>query len=331
MCFGEKNATVAVDNISSGDGQAPALFAIDERNVDQDGEVVGAVVIGDGVDEAEFFGDGVAGVGEDGERQAMLAGHEVALARDLRADGDHEGVALAEGAVEIAPGFELGDAIGAPAAAEELDDQRAEGEQVGGADEAAGGVFEGELGSDGADGEDFLLDAGGEELGDGAFANGEAVGLDQVAGVGGDLVELVLQGGGACWLCLTAGMIGCEVTLSPEALFAAHAHGADAAAHHVAGQAAFAHLLEHLGHLGVLAEEIVYVLDLGAAAVGDALAAGAGDDFVVAALFGGHGVDDGFEARELLFVDVLRGLLQAGEGADGGHHLEDAIPWSPAS
>ena len=45
-------------------------------------------------------------------------------------------------------------------------------------------------------------------------------------------------------------------SLPPEALFAAHAHGAQAAAHHVAGQAALAHLLEHLGHLGVLAEEI---------------------------------------------------------------------------
>jgi hypothetical protein len=58
------------------------------------------------------------------------------------------------------------------------------------------GVFEGELGGDGADGEDAVFNAGGEELGDGALADGQALGLHQVAGVGGDLVELVLQGGG---------------------------------------------------------------------------------------------------------------------------------------
>ena len=46
---------------------------------------------------------------------------------------------------------------------------------------------------------------------------------------------------------------------------------------------------------------------------------------MVAALLGGHRVDDGFKARELLFVDALRGLLHAGEGADGGQHLEDAL------
>ena len=52
------------------------------------------------------------------------------------------------------------------------------------------------------------------------------------------------------------------------------------------GHAAFAHLLEHLAHLGVLAEEIVYVLNLGAAALCDALAAAAGDNFMIAALEG---------------------------------------------
>ena len=103
--------------------------------------------------------------------------------------------ALAEGAVEVAPGFELGDAVGAPAAAEELDDERAEGEQVGGADEAACGVVEFELGGGGADGEDAVFNAGGEELGDGALTDGQALLLHEVAGVGGDLVELVLESG----------------------------------------------------------------------------------------------------------------------------------------
>src|ERR1017187_7795134 len=110
--------------------------------------------------------------------------------------------------------------------------------------------------------------------------------------------------------------------LSPEALFCAHTHGAHSAAHHFCGEAAFAHLLEHLGHLGVLAKELIYILHCCAAACGDAFAAGAGDDFVVAALLGSHGVDDGFKARELLFIDILRGLLKAGEGADGGEHFE---------
>ena len=105
--------------------------------------------------------------------------------------------ALAELAVEIAPGFQLGDAVGAPAAAKELDDQRAEGEQVGAAHQAAGGVVEGELGRECADGQDAVFDAGGEELRDGALADGQALGLHQLAGVGGDLVELVLKGGHA--------------------------------------------------------------------------------------------------------------------------------------
>ncbi len=70
-----------------------------------------------------------------------------------------------------------------------------EGEQVGRADRAAGGVREGEFGSGGADGQDLFFDAGGEELVDGALADGHALGLDEVARVGGDLVELVLEGG----------------------------------------------------------------------------------------------------------------------------------------
>ena len=193
--FGEEDAAVAGDDVGGGEGETPAWLAVDEGDVDEDGEIVGAVVLGDGVDQAEFLGEGAAGVEEHREGQAVLAGHEVALALDLRADGDHEGFALAERAVEVAPGFELGDAVRAPAAAEKLDDQGAEGEQVFAADQAAGGVVEGELGGDGADGEDAVFDAGREEVGDGALADGKAVGLDQLACVGGDLVELVLKSG----------------------------------------------------------------------------------------------------------------------------------------
>src|ERR1700752_2952570 len=45
----------------------------------------------------------------------------------------------------------------------------------------------------------------------------------------------------------------------------------------------------------------------------------------VGALLGGHGVDDGLDAGELGLVDVGGGLLHAGEGADGGQHLEDGL------
>ena len=109
--------------------------------------------------------------------------------------------------------------------------------------------------------------------------------------------------------------------LPPEALAAAHL--AHEPLLHFGHATARAHALEHFAHLGVLAEEIVDLLDGGAGAEGDALAAAAVDDGGVAALLGGHGVDDGFNAAELLFVDVARGLLQALEGADRGQHLED--------
>ena len=45
----------------------------------------------------------------------------------------------------------------------------------------------------GAEGEDAIFNAGGEKLGGGGFGDGEAVGLDEGAGAGGDCVERVLQ------------------------------------------------------------------------------------------------------------------------------------------
>ena len=193
MGFGEEDSAVFGDDVGGGDGKAPAWFAVDEGNVDEDGLVVAAVILGDGVDEAELFGEFVAGVAKDGEGEAVLAGHEVTLALGLRADGDHEGFALADGAIKVAPGFKLSDAVRAPAAAEKLDDEGAEGEHVGAADEAACGVQELEFGGGGSDGENAAFNTGVEELGDCALADGQALGLDQVAGVGGDLVELVLE------------------------------------------------------------------------------------------------------------------------------------------
>ena len=113
----------------------------------------------------------------------MLADHEVALAVGLGADGGEQSAGLAEAGIEIAPGLDFGDAVRAPAAAKEIEHQRAEGEQVGRADGAARGVREGEFGGDGADGQDSFLDAGGKELGHGALADGHALRLDEVARV----------------------------------------------------------------------------------------------------------------------------------------------------
>ena len=91
-----------------------------------------------------------------------------------------------------------------------------------------------------------------------------------------------------------------------------------------AGEAA-AHAFEEFGHLGVLAEEIVDLLDGGAGAEGDALAAAAVDDGGVVALLGSHAVDDGFDAGELGLVDVGGGLLHASKRAYGRQHFQDGL------
>ena len=128
----------------------------------------------------------------------MLLCGEVGLALGLGADGDEERAAFADLAVEVAPGFELGDAVGAPAAAEKVDDEGAEGEEIAASDEVAGGVLQLEVGRLCSYGEDAVLDAGGEELFDGSLADGEAVGGHELAGAGGDGVELVLEISGHC-------------------------------------------------------------------------------------------------------------------------------------
>ena len=103
-------------------------------------------------------------------------------------------MAAAEVHVEVAPELELGDAVGAPAAAEEVEDDGAKGEDVGEADGSLGeGVGELEQGGFCSDGNDFFFDAGGKEGGGGGFGDGEALGLDEGPGVLGDAVELILQ------------------------------------------------------------------------------------------------------------------------------------------
>src|SRR5271165_1542321 len=87
-----------------------------------------------------------------------------------------------------------------------------------------------------------------------------------------------------------------------------------------AREAGLAHLLEHLLHLRVLAKQIVYFLHGRAGAAGDAFAAVAVDDFMMVAFVRGHRIDDGLDAVDLLLVDIVGGLLQAGERSDRGQH-----------
>ena len=192
----------AVDDEDGGERETPTGFGgvviaeagVVEGNIDEDGLEVAAVIRRDGVGDAEFFCDGGTGVGEQREAEAVLLEGEVVLARGLGGDGDEECAALAELGVEVAPGFEFGDAVGVPAAAEEVDDEGAEGEEIGGVDGLFGeGVFEGEGGGLRSSLQDAVFDAGVEEVFGGLFGDGETFGLDEGAGVLGDAVELVLQ------------------------------------------------------------------------------------------------------------------------------------------
>src|SRR5882757_10272640 len=153
MGFGEGDGVGAVDDEDGGEGESPAGFGgvvvaeagVVEGDVDEDGLEVAAVLGRDGVGDAEFFGDGGAGVGEERVAKAVLLEGEVVLAGGLGGDGYEEGVASSEFGLEVAPGFEFGDAVGVPAAAEEVDDEGGEGEEVGGAYGLVGeGVFESE-------------------------------------------------------------------------------------------------------------------------------------------------------------------------------------------
>ncbi len=191
--FGEEYLVGLADDEGGGEREFPGGFwvglgaavlgTIDEGDVDEDAAVVALHGLGDGVGDAELRGEAAGGVGEQGEG-----------ALELRGDGDQQRAALAEGGEGGLPGFELGHAVGAPAAAEELDDERADGKQVVRADEfAGGGVRQGEAGGGGADGQDAVFDAGGEEVVDGVVGNGEPLGLHERAGLGGDVVELGLE------------------------------------------------------------------------------------------------------------------------------------------
>jgi hypothetical protein len=200
--LGEGDGVGLVDDEDGREGKSPtglsgvvvAEAGVVERNVDEDGPVVAAVRLGDGVGDAEVFCEAGAGVGEKRVAQAVLLEGEVVLAGGLGRDADEKGTHLAELGVEIAPGFELRDAVGVPAAAEEVEDEGAEGEEIRGADGLVGeGVLEGEVRSLRADAQDAVFDAGVEEVFGRSFGDGETFGLDEGAGVLGDAVEPVLE------------------------------------------------------------------------------------------------------------------------------------------
>ena len=208
--FGEGDFAGLCDDEGGGDGEAPgvgALVAVDEGDVDHDGAVVLLHGLGNGVGDVEGVGEHGAGVGEEGIGEVVVLGGEVVLAGKLGGDGDEECALFADGGEGGLPGFELGHAVRAPAAAEEDNDERADAEEVGGVNEpgvggggvgerGGGGVGEIEGGGGGSDGEDAVFDAGEEEGLHGFIGDGKTTGLDERAGLGGDVVELGLEVGG---------------------------------------------------------------------------------------------------------------------------------------
>ena len=189
-----RSIAVGLNDEGGGEGEAPGVVAVDEGDVDEDGTVVEAERFGDGVGDTEGVGEVGAGVGEYGEGEVVVLDGEVVLAGELGGDGDKEGAAIADGGEGGLPGLEFGDAVGAPAATEEVDDEWADGEKVGGTDElAVDGVGKREGRGRRTDGQDAVFDAGGEEFVHGGIGDGEAIGLDERAGLGGDVVELGLE------------------------------------------------------------------------------------------------------------------------------------------
>ena len=83
-------------------------------------------------------------------------------------------------------------------------------------------------------------------------------------------------------------------------------------------------MLHHGAHLQVLLQDLVDVLNGGAAAFCDALAALTVDDIVILTLLIGHGVDDGFDLFEFAFVDgsIFGKILQR---AEFGKHVNQLI------
>jgi len=202
VSFAEEDGIGAVDYEDSREWKPPADFggivvaeaSVVERNVDEDGLIVTAEVLRDGVGDAELLGQGGTGVGEQRVGEAVLFEREVVLTRGLGGDGDEKCAIFAETSVEVAPGFEFGNAIGVPSAAEEVDDERAEGEEVGGVDGLMSeGVFKREDRSLRSGLQDPVLDTGVEEIFSRFFRDGETFRLYEGTGILRDAVKLILE------------------------------------------------------------------------------------------------------------------------------------------
>ena len=80
------------------------------------------------------------------------------------------------------------------------------------------------------------------------------------------------------------------------------------------------HLLEHLSHLGILSQKIIYLLYIRPRTSGNPLPPAAVNHFVMQSLVLRHGIDDGLDAIELPLVDFVSMFLQAGKWPDAWQH-----------
>jgi len=82
-------------------------------------------------------------------------------------------------------------------------------------------------------------------------------------------------------------------------------------------------LFHHRAHLHVLLDDLIYILHGSAAAFGDAFTAFAVDHVVIATLFVGHGIYNGFHLNKFFLVDsrVFRQILQRPDFRQHVHQL----------
>ncbi len=122
----------------------------------------------------------------------MLLDQQIILMNGLRGDCHQQCAAFAYSWVSIAPGSQLRHAIGAPASAKKIDDQRSQRQQIGGSNNAAIVVLQGEFRGNAAWWENPLLDAARKQLRNRTLAWLKPLRLDQPPGLLTDLIELVL-------------------------------------------------------------------------------------------------------------------------------------------
>src|SRR6185437_5471030 len=201
VSFGECDGPVLRDDERGRQRQTPACLGrslvrcagVHERNVHENAFVVAALAFTDGVGDAVLRGNFSTRVGEHWKWERMLLDGEVVVTAVLRRDGDEERPHPADFAMQIAPRFQLRDAIRAPASAEELDYQRAEREQIGGTDSLSGQrIGQRELGRGRANVQDPRLNTASEQFRTGALGDGETLGLNEGAGLLRDAIKFFL-------------------------------------------------------------------------------------------------------------------------------------------